>query len=324
MMDFSGRTGIRRFMRDDRWTLLLREETEETEDPRQITLPFRSPRLLAVGVGFACLGVVVLLAFIGIRGADTVQNLLLERQNQVLSAELDSLRERLGGLQGELADLAERDAELRVLAGLETIDEEIQRVGVGGPGTPQLETHPLYELDPAQGEEAFAAAYDLNALERRARLLRESLTEAGDSLQAHHDLLKATPSILPTDGRISSGFALARLHPIHHEERPHTGVDISAPRGTPILAAARGRVTVAARRVGYGLMVELDHGYGYSTLYGHASELLVRPAQRVERGDMIARVGSSGTATSPHLHYEVHVGSRAVNPRNFIIMGAVP
>ncbi len=307
--------------REDRWTLVLHRDKEE---PRQIALPIRSPRLLAGGVGFACLGVLALLAFIGIRGVDTVQTLQLERQNQILSAELASLQKRLGGLQGELAELAEMDSELRVLAGLDVIDEEVQRVGIGGPGTPHLETHPLYELDPSQGKEAFAAAYDLNALERRARLLRESLTEAGDSLQAHHDLLKSTPSILPADGRITSGFASARAHPIHHEERPHTGIDISATRGTPILAAARGRVTVATRRPGYGLMVELDHGYGYSTLYGHASELLVRPGQRVERGDMIARVGSSGTATSPHLHYEVHVGNRAVNPRNFIIMGAVP
>ncbi len=309
-------------MRENKWTVLLLRD--EGDDLRQITLPTRSLRLLAGGAGFGCLAVILLLGFIGVRGIDTVQNVQLERQNQVLVSELESLQNRMGGLQGELEELAQRDAELRVMAGLDEIDEEIQRVGVGGPGSPELSSHPLFELNEEVGEDAFAVSYDMNALERRARLLRESLTEAADSLEAHHDLLRATPSILPTDGRITSRFSSARSHPIHHEARPHTGVDISAPRGTPILAAAKGRVTFAGRRAGYGLVVELDHGYGYSTLYSHASELLVRAGDQVERGDRIARVGSSGTATSPHLHYEVHVGGRAMNPEGYIITGAIP
>jgi murein DD-endopeptidase MepM/ murein hydrolase activator NlpD len=166
--------------------------------------------------------------------------------------------------------------------------------------------------------------YDLNALERRTRLLRESLLEASDSLSAHRELLQATPSILPTAGLLTSGFTNARMHPIHNRALPHEGIDVAAPRGTPILAAANGRVTFAGRRSGYGLVVELDHGYGHSTLYGHADRIQVRVGQQVQRGDVIALVGSTGMATSPHLHYEVRVGGQPVNPMNYVITGAVP
>ena len=128
------------------------------------------------------------------------------------------------------------------------------------------------------------------------------MLKASDSLEAHRDPLESTPSILPTNGWVTSGFSNARAYPIHNRDLPHKGVDLSAPRGTPILAAANGRVTVAGCKAGYGLIVQLHHGYGYSTLYGHASQVLVKPGQSVERDDVIARVGNTGIATSPHLH----------------------
>jgi len=162
----------------------------------------------------------------------------------------------------------------------------------------------------------------LSALERRARLLSESLEEATDSVLAHRSLLEATPSILPTEGWLSSRFSQARMHPVHNRPLPHEGVDIAATRGTPILAAAKGKVVYAANMSGYGMMVEIDHGYGYTTRYGHASRLLVRVGQSVQRGERIALVGKTGIATSSHLHYEVRVaGTRVdVTPREFEIL----
>jgi murein DD-endopeptidase MepM/ murein hydrolase activator NlpD len=132
------------------------------------------------------------------------------------------------------------------------------------------------------------------------------------------------PSILPTAGFLSSRFSTSRQHPIHHTPLPHEGIDVAAPQGTPILAAAKGTVVFAGRRAGYGLMVEIDHGFGYVTRYGHASKLLVRPGQKVNRGLVIAQVGSTGYATSPHLHYEIRVGGTPRNPLQYVITGAVP
>lgn len=309
-------------MAGKRWTLLF--VSDEGDDLRQMSVGERTLRRLTAGAGLFAVALVILAGILSYSGYDAVRAVQLQQEKNILIQELATIRERVAELEDELVLLAEKDAELRVLAGLDTIDEEVLRVGVGGPGSPGLSSHPLYATDPEAGMEAFTVAYDLNALERRARLLRESIVEASDSLVAHRDLLQSTPSLLPTSGFLTSGFSRARLHPIHNRALPHEGVDIAASRGTPILAAARGRVSFAGRRSGYGLTVELDHGYGYSTLYGHADQVLVRVGQQVERGDVIAQVGNTGIATSPHLHYEVRINGTPVNPMNYVITGAVP
>jgi hypothetical protein len=184
----------------------------------------------ACGMGFA----------IGLNGADRVQAYRLVKENQVLSATLDQLRGEVQGLEGTLQALTDRDQQIRVLAGLNAIEEDVLEVGVGGPGLKTPESHPLYSLDASLGETAFAVTYDLKALERRAQLLGESFTEATDSLSLHAELLASTPSILPTPGLLSSRFSTSRFHPIHHRSLPHEGVDISAPRGSAILSTAKG------------------------------------------------------------------------------------
>jgi murein DD-endopeptidase MepM/ murein hydrolase activator NlpD len=108
-----------------------------------------------------------------------------------------------------------------------------------------------------------------------------------------------------------------------NEVLPHPGIDIAAPRGTPVVAAGRGRVVRAGWASGYGQMVEIDHGFGYTTLYAHASRLLVRVGQEVDRGDVIAQVGRTGTATANHLHYEVRRNGQQQNPLNFFLPGTV-
>jgi murein DD-endopeptidase MepM/ murein hydrolase activator NlpD len=237
---------------------------------------------------------------------------------------LTAPRDRVKELSGDLAEMLDEGARLRLAAGLDRLHHEVLEVGVGGPGSRAPDEHPLWHTNPSVGEVAFTVGYDLSVLERRARLHRESLSEAGDSIHAHRERLFATPSIVPTHGRVSSSFSRSRNHPIHNRPMPHTGVDISAPRGTPILATARGRVTRAGWRAGYGLSVELDHGHTYSTLYAHASEVLVKVGDEVERGDVIARVGNTGTATAPHLHYEVLVNGRPQNPMGFVIPFGAP
>jgi murein DD-endopeptidase MepM/ murein hydrolase activator NlpD len=276
------------------------------------------------------MGAVLTLALAGfgltaaLDAATRIQNRQLEARNLALASELEQFRTRVGRLESTLNDLSEKDARIRTLAGLETIDPEVMQAGVGGPGLGSLESYPLWDVDSVASKDAFALSYDLNALERRARLLAGSLDEATDSLQAHRDVLESMPSILPTTGWLSSRFSKARMHPIHNRPLPHEGVDISATKGTPIFAAAKGRVIRAGWVVGYGLTVEIDHGYGYTTLYGHASKLLVQRGQVVSRGDVIAQVGSTGIATASHLHYEVSLNGAPQNPANFILPDAVP
>jgi len=309
-------------MTGDKWTFLV--VRDEGGPVRQYSL---STRLLKVLGGF---GAAVALAFtaftlvVGVNGAALAKAQHLQEQNDALRTELEQFHQRVGELEGTLGELAQEGSDLRTLAGLETFDPDILEVGVGGPGLGTPSSYGLWAVDSTASKSAFAVSYDLAALERQALLLSTSLDEAADSLAAHHDLMESTPSILPTDGWLSSRFSQSRMHPVHNRPMPHPGIDIAANKGTPIYAAAKGRVLRAGWVAGYGLTVEIDHGYGYTTLYGHASQLLVRRGQQVTRGDVIAQVGSTGVTTSSHLHYEVRINGVAQNPANFILPESVP
>ena len=301
----------------DRWTFLLVRDGHSTI--KQYAL---SSRRLQVLVGGGLLAAIILIGYaltIGVDGYARLRSAQLDTRNTVLQDELQEFQMRVDHLESTLNQIAQNDARFRSIAGLESIDSEVLQAGVGGPGLGGPEAHSLWTIDPSISEHLFEVSYDLNQLERRARLLSSSLEEATDSLLAHRDLLESTPSILPTPGWLSSSYSESRMHPIHNRPLPHPGVDISAPKGTSIYAAAKGKVIKAGWIVGYGLTIEIDHGFGYVTLYGHASELIASQGEEVRRGDVIARVGSTGIATSPHLHYEVRVQGIAQNPANFIL-----
>ena len=301
----------------DRWTFLLVRDGHSTI--KQYAL---SSRRLQVLVGGGLLAAIILIGYavlIGVDGYARLRSAQLDTRNTVLQDELQEFQMRVDHLESTLNQIAQDDARFRSIAGLESIDSEVLQAGVGGPGLVGPEAHSLWTIDPSISENLFEVSYDLNQLERRARLLSSSLEEATDSLLAHRDLLESTPSILPTPGWLSSSYSESRMHPIHNRPLPHPGVDISAPKGTSIYAAAKGKVIKAGWIVGYGLTIEIDHGFGYVTLYGHASELVASQGEEVQRGDVIARVGSTGIATSPHLHYEVRVQGIAQNPANFIL-----
>jgi murein DD-endopeptidase MepM/ murein hydrolase activator NlpD len=309
-------------MTGDRWTLLLLRG--ERSPIRQLSF---SPRVIHFGIGGLTALVISLsglAATVGMDGAARLEARRLARENVALTEELSTIQGRVNSLEGRIGELGQMDSRLRLLAGLDSIDEEVLQVGIGGPSHSSPEGNPLWAVDSTRAKAAFAVAYDLNVLERRASLLKSSLGEATDSLMAHRDLLESTPSILPTEGLLSSYFSNRRWHPIHHRPLPHEGVDVAATRGTPILAAAKGKIVHAADAAGYGMMVEIDHGYGYTTRYGHASRLLVRVGQTVQRGERIALVGNTGIATSSHLHYEVRVGGKPQNPMNYVIAETIP
>lgn len=248
----------------------------------------------------------------------------LARDNALLVQEVEDVRERMTSLQEWMDEMARRDDQYRLVAGLEPIDGDVQQAGIGGPGTETLQSNPLWRSNPELGELTFSTAYDLNTLVRRARMLSRSWDDATDSLEATHDRWTTMPSIQPTRGYVSSGFSHRRWHPILNRPRPHEGVDITARIGTPIFAAADGRVTYSGRRGQYGEMIEVEHGHGIVTRYAHASELLVRRGERVERGQKIAEVGQTGLAAGPHVHYEVLVDGRPQNPSKYMFGEAIP
>ncbi len=276
-----------------------------------------------MGIGGVLVLLVVVLGVTAIvRGVNITRNRALERENRVLGDEVQRMRERLVGLRDTISSIGQREQELRLLAGLNPIDPGVQQGGIGGPSGTWLERDTLAALG-ADGQQALAARMDMDGLIRRANILVRSVSEAYDSLHSHQARFAATPSIMPTKGWLSSAFAAERVHPILHLARPHEGIDVSAPMGAEIEAPASGIVADVRWEEGYGNLLTIDHGYGLVTRYAHCSKILVARGQRVKRGQKIALVGSTGLSTGPHVHYEVWVNGKPVDPKKFVLPDAI-
>jgi len=308
-------------MAERRWTVMVIPHGDAGS--RSVSISMTVVKLV-VGV-CVVLAATVLAAVAGVasRTLDLAQASRLESENAALTAELARLGEKVEELSDTLSIITRRDEQVRLVAGLEPLDEEVRRAGIGGPAGDWPERERLLDEAGDAGRQAMRVHLDLDALLRRANLISSSFREASDSLSSHVQRLSATPSIMPTAGYLTSSFSNLRMHPILHVGRPHEGVDIFAPYGTEIIAPAAGRVIAVGWRNGFGLAVEIDHGYGVRTIYAHMSRTAATLGQRVRRGDRLGFVGSTGLATGPHLHYEVHVNDRPVNPVNFIMPNAI-
>ncbi|HEX2220371.1 MAG TPA: M23 family metallopeptidase [Gemmatimonadales bacterium] len=295
-----------------RWTVVF--VPHDSEPSKVLEVSYRVVKTAAAGAVLAvaaALGIGYVTVF---RTVDLSKSAQLVQENARLEQQIDELNGRLAGLADTLSRISQRDARIRVLANLEPIDPQVQAAGIGGPAVSDIEGEPGSAM-----RRSAEIRVDLNALIRRANLLASSFKEAADSLAVHTARLAATPSIMPTQGWLSSAFSSMRSHPILHIARPHEGIDVTAPMGTPIEAPAAGVVRDAGWEAGYGNTIVIDHGFGTVTKFAHASKILVREGQRVSRGQRIALVGNTGLATGPHLHYEVHVNGRPVDPLRYVL-----
>jgi murein DD-endopeptidase MepM/ murein hydrolase activator NlpD len=267
-------------------------------------------RTLAAGLGVAALALVALGVALGQRLGDS--------QAGGAAALLDASRpdgraliEHVGTLSGRLLRLESEAERLRRSIGTDAGEAATDAAEDGAPsGGPWVAP-----VLPARGGDIVAALERFAAELDRVEAVMERIARAA----ALRDLDgMALPSRFPiTGGRISSGFG-NRTDPFTGDRARHTGVDFPAPRGAPILASAGGRVRFAGFRGAYGNTVEIDHGNGLVTRYGHASRLFVRRGELVLPGQKIAAVGSTGRSTGPHLHFEVLRGGRAVEPRLYL------
>lgn len=297
-----------------RWTLVL---VPHGSEPSRIVEVSHGVLRAAASAAAGFLVLVLLAGYATFsHTTDLSQSAKLQQENASLAREITELNGRLSTLADTITRISQRDARIRVLANLEPIDPQVQAAGIGGPaGLSEMGVTSLTGMARRSAE----IRIDLGALIRRANLLASSFQEAADTLAYHTARLAATPSIMPTQGWLSSAFSSMRAHPILHYARPHEGIDVTAPMGSPIEAPAAGLVVDSGWESGYGNTVTIDHGFGIVTKFAHASKLLVKTGQRVQRGQRIALVGNSGLATGPHLHYEVHVKGRPVDPLKYVL-----
>ncbi|CUS87384.1 Murein DD-endopeptidase MepM and murein hydrolase activator NlpD, contain LysM domain [Candidatus Kryptobacter tengchongensis] len=236
----------------------------------------------------------------------------LQRENNLLKEQLKVLREKFQQIESMVAKLLEQDRELRLAVDLKPIDEDIKKVGVGS-----VEEKYEFNLSDEEAEKLLAESFaKLSKLEREVRLQQKSYEEIYRQYKINQEKFRHIPAILPLKGGLTSKFGY-RKHPILGVWAMHEGVDLVVDVGTPVYATGDGVVSYVGYRGRYGLLVEIDHGFGYVTIYAHLSKAFVREGQKVKRGDRIALSGATGLVTAPHLHYEVWKDGIPQNPLNY-------
>jgi murein DD-endopeptidase MepM/ murein hydrolase activator NlpD len=298
-------------------------------DRREYTLMFVphhgrkvfSLRIPIKAIKFSAIAVVVLIlitagTFVNYKhavseaSADKVELERLRKVNATQQTQIDQLAKATAVLQEDMTRLNKLDADLRRIVNSDELPASRSgqtRVATGynGQGGPAVKPN-LDELLNLVQE-----------LQNTATAREKSLTAVREALSERNARLAATPSIWPASGDVTSRFGW-RGSPWGWGSDWHPGIDIANDYGTPIVATASGVVIYSSWYSGYGQLVQIDHGNGIVTMYGHCSQIIVNVGDRVKKGDLIAYMGSTGYSTGTHVHYEIRVNGTAVNPANFL------
>ncbi|MFZ5947970.1 MAG: M23 family metallopeptidase [Stygiobacter sp.] len=237
----------------------------------------------------------------------------LKNNNKLLRSKLETIIKRYEELTQTVANLNEKSKDLRLKANLETNNDK-ELFGVGGNVFEPVTSLSRNEITSYVNEiDKFVESVSL-----KVKLTKNNYEEISNTFKQNELLYESIPAIRPSEGTIADDFGM-RMHPILKILRMHNGIDIITDIGTKVFAPGGGTVTDIGWKSGYGLTLEIDHGFGYKTLYAHLDKTIVKVGQKIKRGDLIAYSGNSGRLTSgPHLHYEVHHNGVALDPINFI------
>jgi murein DD-endopeptidase MepM/ murein hydrolase activator NlpD len=285
-----------------------------SDSPRSYSISERAVRFaLYVGAVLGLMAAIGLGTAIATTGRYITRAIRPTEANAMSSRprDLSEVAKRVASLRDTLEVIKKREAQIRLLAGLPATDSAAQILAA---------TQDSLADSAARG----LPRADVETLIQRADQLSARFAAVTDSLERNAQRFASVPSIMPTPGWLTSQFSRSRNHPLLHISRPHEGIDVAAPMGAPIIAPASGVVMRVGYENGYGNTLEIDHGNGIVTRYAHCSRIDVKDGQRVTRGQVIAAVGSTGLATGPHLHYEIHINGKVVNPLTYVLSDAIP
>ncbi len=246
-------------------------------------------------------------------GLGIQKNQVLLAENMVLRDQIRVFSGRLQGLQNKLAALSDQGNELRLLVDLPKIDDDTRSAGFGG-------TDERIDLGVSGSVNRMLndLRLSMTKAEKELQLQQTSYSEAVTKYEKNKAMYPCIPAIKPMDGYYSMHGFGERFHPVYHEMMFHEGLDIANDVGTAVHATGDGIVQSAGRtEAGLGNMIMINHGYGYTTVYGHLDKILVQPGEHVKRGEIIARSGRTGVVTGPHLHYEVRLNGILQNPVDY-------
>ncbi len=273
---------------------------------------------LVVASVFIVLGVVAVgNHYLGdVLGIDFDRVNFLTTENKLLKDEIKTLTGHLSDMSATMDKLAQRENQLRLAVNLPDIDEDTRAMGTGG--TRQETNVGIISKDAS--DLMGSADRLLDKLDREIIFQQQSYQDIYKKSKYNKELFAHIPAIKPMTGTFSYHDFGMRLHPILGIVRMHEGVDIANDMGTPVYATGDGVIESAGSTGGgYGIAVEVNHGFGYKTWYAHLLRPAAKVGQKVKRGDLIAYSGNSGLSTAPHLHYEVRLNGEKKNPVSYFI-----
>lgn len=275
-------------------------------------------------LGYLSTGLVsgVIFFFVFLQFFDPPQTKRLKRQNDQLLSQYNLMNKDFEKISKVLEDIQNRDDNIyRVIFEAEPIPSSVRMAGFGGANRYSK----LEEMD--NSELIINTTRKLDILSKQVFVQAKSYDDVAKMALNKEKMIASMPSIMPVSNndlkRTASGWGI-RIHPIYKIPRFHYGMDFTAITGTDVFATGIGVIKSATRESGYGNSIVIDHGFGYETSYSHLSKINVQVGQKVNRGDIIGFVGSTGTSTAPHLHYEVSKNGTKVNPQNYYFQDLTP
>ena len=266
------------------------------------------------------IGIIFLFLFLTFFPSPREKQLL--REKEALHSQLVTLNQQVDQMQVVMADLQQRDDNLyRVLFGAEPIPLSIRQGA-------QRKISYYEEISRMTNNQLSAdLSLKVDVLAKELYVQSKSYDDIIEMAKKQEIRMENIPAIQPVLNkdltRVASGYGM-RIDPVYHVRKFHQGMDFTAPTGTEVFATGNAKVSVSGWKQGYGNTVILDHGFGYETVYAHLYKSLVRKGQKVRRSDIIALVGNTGKSTGPHLHYEVRLNGRPVDPRNYYFYDLSP
>lgn len=269
------------------------------------------------GIVLAAFGIALLSNYVG-----TPAEIMLKDENQALVEQLKLAETSITDIEKQLESISQLDNEMyRTILGLDPVTEDLRMAGTGG--SDAYSEYDYYSEDTAAILRSTASKLD--RLERRLGVQKVSFAEVKKYYSRNRERLKSIPAIRPVNGIIISGFGM-RIHPVLRYKRMHEGIDFRADIATDVYATGDGVVKFAGRNGTFGNLIEIDHGFGFVTRYAHLSSFVnnLKVGQEVKRGELIGFTGNSGLTEGPHLHYEVLVNNRPIDPLNYLIADVTP
>ncbi len=286
--------------------------SEDTVTYKEVNSTLHYAKYITYGV----VGAVILLFSINIFFGEIATNATLIKENDILKKEIKTLHANLLEVTTTMDKLAKQDNELRLAVNLPTIDDDTRNLGIGGTEIPK--TLGINSQDVS--EVLSSSKQMLDKIEREIEFQKTSYQNIYKKSEENKVYFASLPAIKPMNGTFSyHGYGM-RVHPILGVWKKHEGIDIHGETGRPVYATGDGTVEAAGRSgSGYGIVIKINHGFGYKTIYGHLSKVAVQPGRKVKRGDLIAYCGSTGLSTAPHLHYEVEYNGKKMNPVEYFV-----